>query len=109
MADFQIKARYAARIRWSKRGSCGEAGCTDPECGCALCGLPVGVPDDDPRWYDHPEWCPDPECALCCDQVPIILFRGAGKETEQAQFHDACFRKIIWCRQGITAAVRPLS
>jgi len=57
VASFSIKQRYAAQIRWSKRGTCGERGCTDPECGCSLCGEPIGVPDDDPRWDDHDEWC----------------------------------------------------
>ncbi len=49
-ADFSIHPAYAAAIRWSRRGSCGNAGCKDPECCCAFCREPIGVPDDDPRW-----------------------------------------------------------
>ena len=97
-ANFAIKARYAGQIRWSKRGSCGNPGCKDPECGCALCGLPIGVPEDDPRWEKHGEWCND--CDLCRDQVPLMLFRGEGKATEQAQFHNRCFEKIAHFRAG---------
>jgi hypothetical protein len=100
--SFEIKARFAGRIRWSKRGSCGEAGCSDPECCCALCLLPIGVPDDDPRWESHSEWCDD--CDLCRDRVPAALFRGEGRKMEQAQFHTKCFEKIVFFRQGCPAA-----
>ena len=41
--SFTIKQRYIPQIRWSKRGSCGNAGCTDLECCCALCAEPIGV------------------------------------------------------------------
>ena len=99
---FLIKSRYAASIRWSKRGSCGMAGCKDPECGCALCGKPIGVPENDPRWDGHDEDCCD--CDLCRDQVPLMLFRGEGKATEQAQFHHACFELIIFVREGCATA-----
>jgi hypothetical protein len=81
-----------AQIKWSKRGSCGNAGCKDPECCCALCGLPIGVSEADPRWDEHDEWCDD--CDLCRDRVPIILFRGEGEEMDQAQFHQKCFETI---------------
>jgi len=100
-ADFGIKARYAGAIRWSKRGSCAEPGCKDPECCCGLCGEPIGVPEDDPRWDDHDEWCGD--CDLCRDRVPLMLFRGEGKQMEQAQFHTTCFEKIAHFRSGIDA------
>lgn len=96
MSDFSIKARYAGAIRWSKRGSCGNPGCTDAECGCSLCGLPIGIPEDDPRWDEHDEWCND--CDLCRDRVPPMLFRGKGKATEGAQFHTKCFEKIVFFR-----------
>jgi hypothetical protein len=99
--DFVIHPAYIAAIRWSKRGSCGNPGCTDPECCCAFCGLPIGVREDDPRWDDHSEWCDD--CDVCRDRVPLILFRGEGKETEQAQFHQYCFEKIAHFRTGIQA------
>ena len=95
-SGFQIRPDYAWQIRWSNRGSCGESGCKDPECGCALCGLPIGVSDEDPRRISHDEEsCLDPKCDLCVDRVPLILFRGEGKHTQQAQFHDACWRKMI--------------
>jgi hypothetical protein len=98
-SDFQIKPRYAALIRWSKRGSCGESGCPDPECACSLCGQPIGVSERDPRWEEHDEFCAD--CELCRDQAPIMLWRGKGKQIKQAQFHTACFEKILFVRQGI--------
>jgi len=80
-------------VKWSRRGSCGERGCADPECLCGVCQLPIGVADDDPRWEEHDEWCGD--CDLCRDQVPIILFRGEGKQMEQAQFHWQCFHGLL--------------
>lgn len=104
-AAFSIKARYAGAIRWAKRGSCGNAGCKDPECCCALCGEPIGVSEDDPRWDDHDEWCDD--CDLCRDRVPPMLFRGQGKQTEGAQFHTRCFEKIVHFRSGITQTATP--
>jgi len=97
-ADFSIKARYVGAIRWSKRGSCGNPGCKDTECCCGVCGEPIGVSEDDPRWDDHDEFCGD--CLLCRDQVPLILFRGKGKNMEQAQFHTACFEKVAHFRSG---------
>jgi hypothetical protein len=96
MSDFDgyyIKPECAVQIFWSTRGSCGNAGCTDPECCCALCGRPIGVSEDDARWDSHPEDCMN--CDLCRDQVPIILFRGNGKTTQQAQFHSLCFENAI--------------
>jgi len=89
-----IRPLEAALIRWSKRGFCGNSGCTDPECGCALCGRPIGAADDEPRWDGHDEDCAG--CELC--EVPLILFRGEGKNTERASFHNACFKKIAFFR-----------
>jgi hypothetical protein len=86
----QINAN--AVLRWSN-GSCGNAGCADPECCCAVCALPIGVSEDDPRWNDHDEFCGG--CDLCRDMVPIILFRGEGKAMQQAAFHEACFKTIL--------------
>jgi hypothetical protein len=99
MPDFVLKPQYLSAVHWSSRGSCGEPGCPDKECCCALCGLPIGVPDYDPRWETHDEYCGD--CDLCRDQVPLILFRGEGKRMKQAQFHMACFQKIVHIRSGI--------
>ena len=82
-----------ATIHWSREGSCGNPGCTTVGCGCALCGMPIGVSDDDPRWLSHPEDYDD--CELCRDQVPVILFRGEGRAMEQAQFHVHCFGEIV--------------
>jgi hypothetical protein len=79
-------------VRWSG-GSCGQSGCTDPECVCALCAKPIGISDQDPRKANH-----DPECFgcdLCVDDVPIILFRGEGKDSGQAAFHDHCFKTLL--------------
>lgn len=95
-ASFVLKPQYAGSIRWSSRGTCGNPGCTDPECGCSFCGAPIGVSEDDPRWDAHDEWCSD--CPLCRDQVPTMLFRGEGKATEQAQFHLNCFERIVHFR-----------
>jgi len=86
--SFTLNER-AAEIRWSS-GSCGNSGCKDPECCCALCAQPLGVAEDD---HTH-----DPECEGCerCeDNVPIILFRGEGKESKQAAFHAKCFSKLL--------------
>lgn len=79
-------------IRWSRGHSCGEPGCTDPKCRCGVCNLPIGVPESDPRWNDHNPECLG--CPLCEDEIPMILFRGEGKEMEQAQFHMKCFLKL---------------
>lgn len=99
--NFVLKKRYQGRIRWSRRGSCGNPGCKDSECGCSLCGKPIGVSEDDPRWDDHDDWCGD--CELCRDQVPLILFHGEGKRVEQAQFCHACAEKILFFQTGCTA------
>ena len=93
MPDFQILPEFAERIFWNKRGTCGNAGCTDPECCCSLCARPIGVDEEDPRWDTHDEYCED--CELCRDRVPAMLFRGEGKETEGAQFHWNCFIRMI--------------
>jgi hypothetical protein len=79
-------------LRWSK-GSCGNSGCKDKSCVCAVCALPIGVPEDDPRWETHPEYCND--CELCVDQVPTMLFSGEGKEMLEATFHSACFERVL--------------
>jgi hypothetical protein len=100
--SFGLKSRFTGAIRWSLRGSCGNPGCTDPECCCSLCGEPIGVAEDDPRWDQHDEFCSD--CELCRDQVPIQMFRGEGKKTEGAQFHLKCFEKIAHFRAGIQQA-----
>ena len=93
MMSFALNER-ACEIHWSARGSCGNSGCGDPECVCAICAQPIGISEKDPRWHNH-----DPECfgcELCEDDVPIMLFRGEGNFTEQAAFHNACFEKLLW-------------
>lgn len=89
----QMRPEVAATIRWSKRGTCGSAGCKDPECCCALCGQPIGVSEEDPRWDDHDEYCGD--CDVCRDQVPLQLFKGEGKNMVQAQFCSTCVKRLI--------------
>lgn len=96
MSSTIIRPLEGALIRWSKRGRCGDAGCTDPECGCALCGRPIGVPEEDPRWQSQDEYCAG--CPLCEDEVPLMLFRGEGRNTEQAVFHQACFQRVVFVR-----------
>jgi hypothetical protein len=96
--NFVLRPEYAAALRWSRRGSCGNPGCSDPECCCSLCGRPIGIPEDDPRFETHDEYCPG--CELCVDQLPLMLFRGKGRETEQAQFHKACFEKLARIRHS---------
>ena len=79
-------------LRWSN-GSCGNPGCTDPECCCAVCGRPIGTSEEVLQQSGH-----DPDCGgceMCKDQVPFILFRGEGELMVQAAFHDACFRKVL--------------
>ena len=93
---FTISPEMALRIHWSKRGSCGESGCIDPDCCCSFCAKPIGIPENDPRRDMHDEEnCFDLDCPICVDRVPLILWRGEGKNTEQAQFHDACFRQMM--------------
>ncbi len=90
-APIQLNERII-EVRWSS-GSCGNPGCGDLECVCALCAQPIGTPEEVLDENDH-----DPECfgcPMCADQVPIILFRGAGAEMEQAAFHTKCFEKIL--------------
>ncbi len=91
--QFAIRAEFAGRIRWNSRGSCGNSGCTDPKCCCSLCGKPIGVSEEDPRWEEHSEYCDG--CELCRDQVPFIMFAGEGKRMKQAQFCTACLEKAI--------------
>ncbi len=93
LSDIKLNPEVMSKVRWSRRGTCGNAGCTDPECGCALCRKPIGVPDDDPRWDDHPDYCDS--CALCRDRVPIMLFQGNGKDMKQATFHGKCFEAAM--------------
>jgi len=100
MPDAVLRAEYAGVIRWSRRGSCGNPGCTDPLCCCSVCGEPIGVAEDDPRWETHGGYnpCDDPECHLCEDLIPLYLFRGEGKQMEQAVFHQRCLEKVVWFR-----------
>ena len=95
---FNLNPEVMQTIRWSRRGSCGRSGCSDPECACALCGKPIGVNEDDPRWDEHQEYCGG--CELCSDEVPIMLFRGEGKQMKQAQFHSACFETLLAKAKG---------
>jgi hypothetical protein len=96
-----IRADMMDSIRWSGRGSCGQGGCRDPECCCSLCGLPIGFADDDEdyAWHDVDSCC-DPDCKFCADAVPIYMFRGEGKETEEAQFHGDCWKRVMDWRGG---------
>ena len=89
---FEIRPEYPGQIRWFLKGHCGEAGCTEPECCCSICGEPIGTLESDPRWDTHDEGCDD--CDLCRDQAPLMLFSGEGKAMERAQFHTRCFEKI---------------
>ena len=83
-----------ARILWIVRPVCGEPGCSEhPQCLCSLCGKPIGTPEDDPRWIDHDQECPD--CDLCRDQMPLMLWRGKGRSTQMARFHEECFNQIV--------------
>jgi len=104
MADFEIKPEFVNFIRWSKRGSCGNLGCADPECSCSLCGKAIGVSEEDPRWDSHDENCY--ECDLCRDRIPIMMWRGDGKDCEQAQFHLQCFQAIVVWQSGGFRATR---
>jgi hypothetical protein len=92
-APFYYEVVMIPEIRWSSRGSCGNSGCKDPECGCSVCGLPIGVAEDDHRLESHPDYCDG--CELCQDQVPFILFQGDGEGMEQAQFHTVCFNRLV--------------
>ena len=92
MTKLQFNERFR-EIRWSS-GSCGNPGCTDPECVCALCAKPIGTPDEVLEQNGHDdEFCMG--CDLCRDRVPIILFRGEGAAMMQAAFHGACFETML--------------
>jgi len=84
--SFKFTERLS-EVRWSK-GSCGNQGCPDPDCVCALCAKPIGVSEEDPRRADHDNECCG--CPICEDDVPIMLFR----HKRQAAFHHACFGKV---------------
>ncbi|HEV1992466.1 MAG TPA: hypothetical protein VGR34_06345 [Candidatus Dormibacteraeota bacterium] len=94
MTKFALN-EHIIEVRWS-RGSCGVSGCAHPECVCALCAQPIGIPESDPRWAGHGEDCFG--CELCDDEVPIILFRGEGRDMTQAAFHSRCFEKLLESR-----------
>ena len=97
--NWTLIPEVAARIRWSRRGSCGNSGCTDPECCCSLCAKPIGLPED----HEHFKTCAG--CELCSEQVPFILWRGEGKHTEQAQFCNACFSELTGAQVGMRVHV----
>ena len=84
MSSFRIKPEDLAAIRWATHPS---------EVDCGVCGKPVGVAKDDPRWDTHDEYCDD--CDLCRDRVPILLFRGEGTAMQRATFHTQCFTGIV--------------
>jgi hypothetical protein len=93
MNAIELNARKLMTVHWSLHGSCGNSGCADPECACGLCRKPIGISEDDPRWNSHDPYCSG--CELCEDRVPLMLFRGEGSGTQQAQFHTACFELLI--------------
>jgi hypothetical protein len=91
---FKLRPEMGDFIRWSRRGSCGRSGCADPECVCALCQKPIGMPDEDEHWRSHDDdGCAG--CEVCEGRVPLTLFRGEGKQCEEARVHDACFRRLL--------------
>lgn len=97
--SFSLRPESAGAIRWSARGSCGNAGCSDPECCCSLCGLPIGLAQEDPRWEGHYEDCAG--CELCRDSYPLTIWRTfAGGRTEEARFHYLCFQKVVRIRSS---------
>ena len=90
---FGFNPELMATVRWST-GSCGNSGCNDPECVCALCFQPIGIPEDDSRRDAHDQVdCAG--CEICEDDVPTILFRGEGKDMRQATFHTKCFNRLL--------------
>jgi hypothetical protein len=91
--ELNLNADLFRTVRWST-GSCGNAGCKDPECVCGLCAQPIGIPEDDPRRDAHDQFdCAG--CEICEDDVPTILFRGKGKDALQAAFHQRCFNRLM--------------
>lgn len=91
MSSLNLNAKLLLEVRWS-RGSCGQAGCTDPECVCGLCAQAIGLPEDDPRRDNHDEDCAG--CPVCEDDVPVMLFKPVQGEMRQAAFHTRCFRRL---------------
>lgn len=88
-----LNPELMATVRWST-GSCGNPGCKDAECVCALCAQPIGIPEDDLRRDVHDQFdCAG--CEICEDDVPTILFQGEGENMRQAAFHNACFSKLL--------------
>ena len=91
MATQKLNERIL-EVRWSS-GSCGNPGCSNPACVCALCAQPIGTPEEQLEDNDHDPDCAG--CAMCEDQVPMILFQGEGKQMKQAAFHKCCFEKLL--------------
>jgi hypothetical protein len=91
--NLNLNPELMKTVRWST-GSCGNSGCVDAECACALCAKPIGIPEGDPRRDAHDQLdCAG--CEICEDDVPMILFRGEGKDSRQAAFHTKCFNRLL--------------
>lgn len=91
--DLELNPELMLTVRWTSRGSCGVPGCAEPDCVCALCAKPIGIPENDPRRDSHYEDCYG--CEICEDDVPMMLFCGQGKDCAQAAFHNACFKRLL--------------
>jgi hypothetical protein len=66
-----------------------------PQCLCSLCGLVIGVADDDPRKYDHdPDTCDSVSgnCEIC--EVAVRLFKGEGNDCREQRYHWKCFERV---------------
>src|SRR6266403_3279266 len=91
--DVKIKLNNRMmEVSWSTKGSCGNSGCPDPDCVCALCAKPIGISEEDPRRADHDNECCG--CPICEDDIPRILFRGDFIIMNQATIHIYSFHQV---------------
>src|ERR1700752_1103306 len=67
MSDLSLNPELMLQVRWTSKGSCGQPGCPDPDCVCALCAKPLGISEEDPRRKSHEPDCYG--CDLCEDDV----------------------------------------
>lgn len=87
MADLKIKPWALENLEWSRRSP--QEG--EPDCTCMLCGEVIGVPDDDPRKYEHEDYCTG--CPVC--DIALRMWRGKGKNMVEQRYHVRCFEKVL--------------
>lgn len=76
---------------------------------CAACGLPIGADEHAegcPAEYgylgvdDEDDYCP-PDCTCGAGEVPLLLFRGQGRDMESLALHWDCGRARMPAEQAL--------